>query len=452
VRKLLFLVLLVFLSGCAVTGSFSAEKIPKESLKRLDVYFCPGQDCSKVIKDLVVEANSSVHCAFYNLQLNDLIKALDDKSKTADVKLVVDNDNFKFVGGLAFAKQDDDEQLMHNKFCIFDSRIVLTGSFNPSKNGLLYDDNNVVVIESDALAKNYEDEFNELWNRKFGKGSKVKMPKIMLGDILVENYFCPEDMCSNHVVENLLKANKSIYFMTFSFTKNEIANAVIARHQQGVEVKGVFEKSQDNIYTEYEKLLGAGADVKWDKNPKNMHHKVFIIDEETVVTGSFNPTESGDTKNDENVLIIHDKDVAAKFMKEFWNVWNYDGVGESKVMISAVYYDTLGKDSDEEFIEIKNTGEEVDLRNWKLMNNKGSFVLNGTIGFNETKRFMNLKFSLANKNDSVSLKNANNELVDSVAWEGYDGWSLNATTGKILLRERFDKANSEDQWVVVKYG
>ncbi len=48
-----------------------------------------------------------------------------------------------------------------------------------------------------------------------------------------------------------------------------------------------------------------------------MHHKVLIIDEETVITGSFNPTKNGDEGNDENVLIIHDKEIAKKFLGEF---------------------------------------------------------------------------------------------------------------------------------------
>ena len=52
-----------------------------------------------------------------------------------------------------------------------------------------------------------------------------------------------------------------------------------------------------------------------------MHHKVFIIDNETIATGSFNPTLSADTKNDENLLIMHDKKIADAFMKEFENLW-----------------------------------------------------------------------------------------------------------------------------------
>ena len=48
-----------------------------------------------------------------------------------------------------------------------------------------------------------------------------------------------------------------------------------------------------------------------------MHHKVFIIDGKTVITGSFNPTEGGDKRNDENILIIRDEGIAQKFREEF---------------------------------------------------------------------------------------------------------------------------------------
>ena len=51
-----------------------------------------------------------------------------------------------------------------------------------------------------------------------------------------------------------------------------------------------------------------------------MHHKVFIIDNETVITGSFNPTGGGDTNNDENVLIIKDKDITQRFLQEYQKV------------------------------------------------------------------------------------------------------------------------------------
>lgn len=48
-----------------------------------------------------------------------------------------------------------------------------------------------------------------------------------------------------------------------------------------------------------------------------MHHKVFIIDEKTVITGSFNPSNNGDKGNDENILIIGSEEIAGMFEEEF---------------------------------------------------------------------------------------------------------------------------------------
>ena len=52
-----------------------------------------------------------------------------------------------------------------------------------------------------------------------------------------------------------------------------------------------------------------------------MHHKVFIIDGETVITGSYNFSRSAEERNDENTLIIHSPTVAAQFQAEFERVF-----------------------------------------------------------------------------------------------------------------------------------
>ena len=48
-----------------------------------------------------------------------------------------------------------------------------------------------------------------------------------------------------------------------------------------------------------------------------MHHKVFIIDDTIVVTGSFNPSNNAENNNDENMIIINDSKVAENYIKEY---------------------------------------------------------------------------------------------------------------------------------------
>jgi len=323
-KKVMLLIILLFISGCSninldkntVEPQFKEYKdIPK-------VFFCPQDDCEGELFKVISSAKESVHCAFYDFDLERSVNILDKKSKTMDIKLVVDDDNFYHVEHLKFAKKDTSSGLMHDKFCIIDDKIVLTGSLNPTENGAYKNDNNLIIIESFYLVKNYEDEFKELWNSEFRKGNKVIYSEFYLNNKKIENYFCPEDNCAYYVAEEIKKAKNSIYFMTFSFTNSRIATAIVLKHYQGLDIKGVFEARQVSKYSRFNLLEYQGIDVKRDNNKANMHHKVFIIDNKTVITGSFNPTAGADTRNDENILVIHDKAIASLFLQEFERIYN----------------------------------------------------------------------------------------------------------------------------------
>lgn len=262
-------------------------------------------------------AKSSIHCATYDLNVPAIISALEEKNRDLDVKLVVDKDNEEDVSHLTFYKTNPGNQLMHNKFCVIDGDTLWMGSFNPTVRDSDYNNNNLVILKSASLASNYDTEFNELWNGEFGKGAENKQTEFYVNNIKIENYFCPEDWCANRVIEALSTAESSIDFMTFSFTHDQIGDMLVKKHSEGVKVRGIFEKSQKNAYTEYERLLQSGMDVTWDGNKYNMHNKVFIIDNSIVVTGSFNPSANADERNDENILIIHDPGIAKRYSEIF---------------------------------------------------------------------------------------------------------------------------------------
>ncbi|MFH2027820.1 MAG: phospholipase D-like domain-containing protein, partial [Nanoarchaeota archaeon] len=284
----------------------------------LEVHFCQQENCSNYLLKLIENSRFSVHCAFFDLDLPEIINTL-DKKDDLDVKLVIDNENNDGIIGNR-VKYDTSSQYSHNKFCIFDDNKIITGSFNPTSRGNYKNDNNIVIVESKNLAENYEDEFIELWDERFGEGEEVNTPVIYINNIRIENYFCPDDQCADHIIETIKKAKESIYFMTFSFTHTGIADAILFKD---VKIKGIFEKSQaGSQYSQYQRFKDFGIDVIKDNNSANMHHKVFIIDESIVITGSMNPSSSGDNKNDENILIIYDEEIAKEYLDEFERIWN----------------------------------------------------------------------------------------------------------------------------------
>lgn len=293
----------------------ATEYIPPSEQGSIDVYFCPRDNCEEILVNLI-DNSDKADCAFYDLDSDKIIGSLKGIRK---VRLVSDKDNKGSIKDLDFSRFDTNGQLMHNKFCILSEEgkeVVLTGSLNPTKTGLNRNKNNLAVIESRFLAENYKDEFNELWKGDFGSGKKVKYPKIMFNGYLIENYFCPEDLCESRVIDLISSAKDRVYFMVFSFTSDEIGKVIIGKHGKGLKIKGLFEGFQNDEFSEYKIMKENGLNVKLDNDPSFLHHKVFIVDD-SVVFGSYNPTKSGNENNDENILIVHNKEITDKFLNEF---------------------------------------------------------------------------------------------------------------------------------------
>jgi phosphatidylserine/phosphatidylglycerophosphate/cardiolipin synthase-like enzyme len=153
--------------------------------------------------------------------------------------------------------------------------------------------------------------------------ARTPYPQLDIQGSLVETYFSPDDHTASHLVGLIDQAQQSVYFLAYSFTSDELGDAMLRRNQAGVTVAGVFEESQtySNVGTEYDRLLDAGIDVRLDGNPRNMHHKVIIIDEAIVVMGSYNFSSNAEKLNDENTIILHDASSAGQFLAEFMRIF-----------------------------------------------------------------------------------------------------------------------------------
>ena len=315
-HAIIILLFLSAISGCS--GNISGNTVKEESVYEagisMETYFCPRDNCKNIFVNNINNAKNSVYCAFFDLDLSNLISAIAEKSHNADVKIVIDKNNYEEQIKGDGVKIANSKQYMHNKFCVIDNNIVMTGSTNPTDNDVNFNNNNLIIIKSDYIAKNYNDEFDELWNGIYTAGNKVKYNKIISDNLIIENYFCPEDNCKERVIKVINEAKHNIYFMTFSFTDEDIANAILFKN---IDIKGIFETLQaGSQYSQFQRLKDFGIDVKKDKNKKNMHHKVFIIDNETVITGSYNPTGSGNRMNDENLVVIRNREIANRFVEE----------------------------------------------------------------------------------------------------------------------------------------
>lgn len=289
----------------------------------------------------IARAHTSVDVAAYEFELNTVAEALVAAHRQGvQVRLVTDTDNVdeSAVRRLKRARipvvDDGRGAIMHNKFVVIDGQVVWTGSWNLTENGTYRNDNNVVRITSEALAENYTAEFEEMFlDGAFGPTSPADTPYPQLTvprpdtgrTVQLENYFAPEDQVMDRLLALVEAAGTSIRFLAYSFTDDALGQLLEGKSKEGLVVQGVFEeRGSDTEYSEYGRLRQAQPplDVVTDGNPYVMHHKVFILDDEIVVLGSFNFSESADESNDENLLVIHDPGVAARYQAEFQRIYD----------------------------------------------------------------------------------------------------------------------------------
>lgn len=279
-------------------------------------------------------ARLSVDVAIYNLNLWSIRDALIHAyNRGVQVRVVAESDN---LDGEEFQELmdagievigDQREGLMHNKFVVIDRTEVWLGSMNFTTNGAYEDDNNFLRIRSVQVAEDYTTEFNEMFDADlFGPDTLAETPNpaVTIDGTDVEVYFSPDDGIADRLVELLDGAQESIYFLAYSFTSDDLGDSIRARAAAGVTVAGVMDDTQvaSNTGTEFDPFQQDGLDVYMDGNENGlMHHKVIIIDGSIVITGSYNFSSSAEERNDENLVIIFNPEVASVFVEEFWRVY-----------------------------------------------------------------------------------------------------------------------------------
>lgn len=313
--------------------------------KKIEVCFTDPEKIRKSVCEpeaalisLINSCSSSFDGAFYDISsmrvTAALLEALD---RGVTIRLVTESDT---LSGRAIEQiidagipvvHDGNHGLMHNKFAIVDRSIVYTGSTNATDNCAYKNNNNSVIIKSVELAEIYSSEFEEMFihgvfgNRKeYGIFAPfINRYHVKVDGININAYFSPDNNVEKIINSRIRKAEKSIRFMAFSFTSDLIGETMIEKFKKGITVEGIFERNgSGSEHSEYTKMLVEGIPVKKDGNWHQMHHKVIIIDEKIVITGSFNFSKNANIRNDENIIIIDSQVIAAEYIEEFRRIYN----------------------------------------------------------------------------------------------------------------------------------
>jgi phosphatidylserine/phosphatidylglycerophosphate/cardiolipin synthase-like enzyme len=330
------------------------------SADSLSVYFLAQdeQTAASVMSRLVgfiAAAKETLEFALYDLRLSEplrkqLVAALSDRAAAGvQIRICYDGDK-PFVPNLA-AGQDPAPagtgamvhslgyayrriggmKLMHNKFIIRDRRAVWTGSLNMTDDAFSLMENNVVQIESPALAASYAEDFAQLWEKEnFEDTGEIETQPVPLtfrgapatGRVM----FSPGCglAIDTEVARRVRAAERRVRICSLLINSGTLIGALTNLLNDGrVTVSGIYDRTQmSDVYRQWQEvpqnrwkipalhdLIARAKLVGKDSTPYTptgrhdfMHNKILVVDN-TVITGSYNFSRSAQF-NAENILFL----------------------------------------------------------------------------------------------------------------------------------------------------
>lgn len=325
----------------------------------------PDRNCSslicKEIKNSIDNSVASIDMAIYGYSKTPAIEeALKSAIKRGvEVRIIYDLDsNGKNIypdtnhltailpNAQNDGKTEEAKNIMHNKFYIFDNKKVITGSANLSHTDMSgYNSNSIIIINSNDVAKIYKQEFEQMYNGFF---HTQKIPqqknKITLSGTDLEIFFSPQDKSITNAILPLIRnAERYIYIPTFVLTERRVTEELIKAKHRGVDVKIIIDALNASIkHSKHKELRQGGIQVKTENYAGKMHSKSLIVDDKYTVIGSMNFSNSGENRNDENLVVIKNTEVAKFYKNFFLYQWNRIDDKWLRLNVRAEGLDSIG--------------------------------------------------------------------------------------------------------------
>jgi len=137
-------------------------------------------------------------------------------------------------------------------------------------------------------------------------------------------YFTPPIGGAGGLIKHMDASKKTIKVMAYGFTAMPLSDALVKAHRRGVKVQLLQdEKSAGNNSDAVNQLIAAGIEVRSDGKHAIQHNKVMLIDDDIVITGSYNFTKSAEVRNAENIIILKSAYAAKRYADNWLTHWEH---------------------------------------------------------------------------------------------------------------------------------
>jgi hypothetical protein len=219
---------------------------------------------------------------------------------------------------------------------LFILALVATSYLSIDKDNLAIDTNKIDpsfdnVKDSNLFSKPL-DTYDSLKSRvKYGSFDR---------NLPMEVYFCPEDNCLDVLLENISSSKKTIDCAVYDLSLDTVTDALISKADQGLNVRFVSDyQRSEGRYSNIGKLKDSNVSVITNPTESSyMHNKFCVFDQKTVLVGSMNFTLNGNYKNNNNVLVIEDKELAREYTKKIDSFFQGEFSLETLDNVSEKFY------------------------------------------------------------------------------------------------------------------
>jgi phosphatidylserine/phosphatidylglycerophosphate/cardiolipin synthase-like enzyme len=120
------------------------------------------------------------------------------------------------------------------------------------------------------------------------------------------------------IVREINSARSQILIQACSFTSKPIAQALIAARKQGIRIEAVLDSSQrSGKFISDDFVSRAGIPAYIDSEHVIANNKVFIIDRNTLITGSFDFTKAAEENAGDLMIVKGNKPLVYRFVRDF---------------------------------------------------------------------------------------------------------------------------------------
>jgi len=260
------------------------------------------------------------------------------ETRTPEVQMLMDQ-GFE----LKMLRGGDMFGIMHNKLAIFDDQVLETGSFNWTHAADAWHWENAMFHAEQARIKAYQAYWDWMWSisSKIPKQAPPRpepipegqphpglppapqdpaRPVLFNGESFPAQAFSPFGV-SAHLVRAIDASRVSIDLANFSFTSEELRDALLRAKERGVKVRIVFDAQQYKYLSEMHWFVDNGFDILLSAGKSGekgvMHNKFAVFDGAMAEAGSFNWTRNGEKNNYENAMFLDAPDDVAAFAAAF---------------------------------------------------------------------------------------------------------------------------------------